>query len=406
MVMVKGFRGIRYNPNEIESFDDVLAPPYDVISPTQQDDFYDKDPLNVIRLVLAKGEGDSRYESAAATYNEWQESGVLLRDQGECIYPYYQEFEENGTKILRKGFIAVVKIEDFSTKQILPHELTFPKHKRDRLKLTTACNSNMSPIFCVYSDPNGSLESEIDKNLEDPVIDSTGSDGIRNRMWAIDDQDIINQIKTQMADKTLLIADGHHRYETALEYKSVTRSNGDQNDDRPADYVMTFLSRAEDKGLIINPTHRVIKNMGDYTLESLLQKLSADFDIVEMGFSEGISDIGRNEISIISRDQSKSHRLRPKQLSGVSYENMGVMQLHSKVLNKVLDEESSGVVYTKYLDEALDLVANRGYELGFLLSSLDANDIFEVVMDDKRMPHKTTYFYPKILSGLVFNPLW
>ena len=259
MATVKGFRGIRYNPEKIENFADVLAPPYDVINSSEQEELYNKNPHNVIRLILSKGEGDSKYEEAAQTFRSWIEDDTLTYDEEPSIYPYYQEFEENGKKLTRKGFLAAVKIEDFSTKKILPHERTFPKHKRDRLKLNTACKANMSPVFSVYSDPEIAIEKLLDEKLKDkPIFDITNEDGVRNRLWKVSDPDTISFIGNHLEDKSLLIADGHHRYETAIEYRNIQRElNGGVTSDKLYEYVMMFLSNAEDEGLIINPTYRV-----------------------------------------------------------------------------------------------------------------------------------------------------
>ncbi len=407
MATVKGFRGIRYNPEKIENFADVLAPPYDVINSSEQEELYNKNPHNVIRLILSKGEGDSKYEEAAQTFRSWIEDDTLTYDEEPSIYPYYQEFEENGKKLTRKGFLAAVKIEDFSTKKILPHERTFPKHKRDRLKLNTACKANMSPVFSVYSDPEIAIEKLLDEKLKDkPIFDITNEDGVRNRLWKVSDPDTISFIGNHLEDKSLLIADGHHRYETAIEYRNIQRElNGGVTSDKLYEYVMMFLSNAEDEGLIINPTYRVVKNIGNLDLESFLNMLGEEFNIEKMPYKEGLSDIGYKEFTILTKDPEFVYRASLKTNKTESPNNLAVTLLHNNVFNKIIDEESAGILYTKYLDEAVQLVRNGEYEIAFILPELRASDIFDVVLTGDRMPQKTTYFYPKILSGLVFNPL-
>ncbi len=407
MATVKGFRGIRYNPEKIENFGDVLAPPYDVINSKEQDELYNKNPLNVIRLILPKGEDDSKYQEAAQTFRSWIENDILTHDEEPSIYPYYQEFEENGKKLTRKGFLAAVKIEDFSTKKILPHEKTFPKHKRDRLKLNTACKTNMSPVFSVYSDPEITIEKLLDEKLtSEPIFDITNEDGVRNKLWKISDPDTISFIGNHLEDKSLLIADGHHRYETAMEYRNIQReADGGVSADKPYEYVMMFLSNAEDEGLIINPTHRVLKNMGDLDTASFLNKLGEEFNIEKMPFKDGISDIGYEEFTILTKDPEFVYRASLKANNIESPNKLAVTLLHHNVFNKIIDEESAGILYTKHLSEAVSLVKDGDYELAFVLPELRAGDIFDVVLTGDRMPQKTTYFYPKILSGLVFNPL-
>ena len=407
MATVKGFRGIRYNPEKIENFGDVLAPPYDVINAKEQDDLYNKDPHNVIRLILSKGDDDSKYEEAANTFRSWIESDILRNDEEPSIYPYYQEFEDGGNKLTRKGFLAAVKIEDFSTKKILPHERTFPKHKRDRLKLNTACKANMSPVFSVYSDPDIVIEKLLDAKLTgEPIFDVTNDDGVRNKLWRISDPEVLTLIANHLEDKSFLIADGHHRYETAIEYRNIQReANGETPGDKPYEYVMMFLSNAEDKGLIINPTHRAVKSLGDITLDEFLNKLGEEFNIEKLPYEEGISNIGHEEFTILTKDPQFVYRASVKNSNIDSPNRMAVTLLHNNVFNKIIDEDSAGILYTKFLDEAVDLVQNGDYEVAFILPELRASDIFDVVLTGDRMPQKTTYFYPKILSGLVFNPL-
>lgn len=400
MATVKGFRGIRYNPEKVKDFGDVLAPPYDVINAKQQEDLYNKNPHNVIRLILAKGEEDSKYEEAAKTFRSWIDQDVLTNDDEPSIYPYYQEFEDGGKKLTRKGFLAAVKIEDFETKKILPHERTFPKHKRDRLKLNTACKANMSPVFSVYSDPEIVIEKLLDEKLTiEPIFDVTNEDGVRNKLWKISDPEVIAAITNHLEDKSFLIADGHHRYETALEYRNIQReANGGTTEDKPYEYVMMFLSNAEDKGLIINPTHRAVKNLG-MNLETFLNNLSEEFNIEKMPYKKGVTNIGHKEFTILTKDPDNVYRVSPK---NDSTEGLAVTILHTKVFGEIIDED---FLFTKFLDEAVSLVQSGEYEIAFILPELRASDIFDVIMTGDRMPQKTTYFYPKILSGLVFNPL-
>jgi len=407
MATVKGFRGIRYNPGKISDFGNVLAPPYDVINSKEQEELYNKDPHNVIRLILSKGDDDSKYEEAASTFRSWIESDILTNDDAPSIYPYYQEFEEKGKKLTRKGFLAAVKIEDFNTKKILPHERTFPKHKRDRLKLNTACKANMSPVFSVYSDPEIVIEKLLDEKLTgDPIFDVTNEDGVRNRLWRISDPETIQIVTDHLKNKSLLIADGHHRYETAIEYRNIQReAKGGVSEDKPYEYVMMFLSNAEDEGLIINPTHRAVKSLGDMDLETLLNKLSEEFNVEKMSFTEGLSNIGHEEFAILTKDPEHVYSVSLKNKDIDAPNKMAVTLLHNNVFNKIIDEDSAGILYTKFLDEAVELVQNGEYELAFILPELRASDIFDVVLTGDRMPQKTTYFYPKILSGLVFNPL-
>ncbi len=406
MVMVAAFPGVHYNPDKIDDFSSVVAPPYDVINSREQDELYERSPYNVIRLILSKGDGDEKYVRASETFRKWIEQGILVQDNQECVYPYYQEFEEGGV-ITRKGFIAAVRLEDFSSKNILPHERTFAAPKLDRLKLTSACRANLSPVFMIYSDPKGTLERDIEERLSrNPVIDAVGNDNVKNRMWKISDNDLISQIKNNMLDKKLLIADGHHRYETALEYRNIQRRERETGSGSERyEYVMVYLCRAESEGLVIKPTHRVVKNLGSLNTGEVLKKLEGRFKVERLPFNEGVTSLKHHEFAVITKDLDFVFKVSLKEPLPVSCDNLGVMTLHELVFGEVIDEEGSGIFYTKSLDEACNLVGGGEYKLAFILSPLRATDIFDVVLADEKMPHKTTYFYPKLLSGLVFHLL-
>jgi len=407
MADVRPFRGIRYNPELIKDYSEVLAPPYDVINSSDQDKLYQRHDNNIVRVILPKGKGDEKYMNAAQEFQDWLNRGILTRDNEPSIYPYYQEFEESGRRLTRKGFIALIKLEDFTSKKILPHERTFPKHKEDRLKLTKACNANLSQIFSIYSDIDCTIEELIDSNIPgDPIIDTVDDLGVTNRFWRITDGSSISKITKLMADKTLLIADGHHRYETALNYKEYMKiKSNTRSGENPFDYVNMFLSCAEGQGLVINPTHRAVKEISGHSESELLSRISNDFEVHKIAEND-INNIQYNEIIMVSNKCNSFYKLASKNGNNDSYNNIGVMSLHRLIFNKIIDEEKSGILYTKYLNELMNLVKTQGYDCGFVLPPLKAKDIFDVVLSNERMPHKTTYFYPKILSGLVINPLW
>ncbi len=406
MAEINGFKGIRYNQDKINDFTKVVAPPYDVINSEQQESYYQKDPLNVIRLILSKGAGDEKYINASATFKEWLENNTLTLEDEPSIYPYYQEFEFEGQHYKRKGFIAVVKNEDFETKTVLPHEQTFKEHKEDRLKLTSACNANMSQVFSVYSDKEGAVEKLIDDNLGNPLIDIEAEDGIKNTFWQISDPGIISEIQNHLKGKSLLIADGHHRYETSMNYRNQQREKfGENSGTKPYDYVMMYLSRGEGEGLIINPTHRIIKNLGALNDYKIMEEIGKFFKI-EKSDLEDATDLEFNQIAIVTDNEDGIYKLTPKETKQKHYENLGVMLLHSEIFGKIINEKSAGVKFSKFTEEVFNDVIKGDFKIGFLLPKLSADDIFEVVLDGVKMPHKTTYFYPKIMSGLVFNPLW
>ncbi len=433
MVMVVPFCGVRYNADKVEVLDSVFAPPYDVISPQEQNELYEKNPHNVIRLILSKGEGDEKYIEAAGTFRRWLDEGVLIQDREPCIYPYYQEFKENGKLVTRKGIIAAVKLEDISSKKIIPHERTFAAPKLDRLKLTTACRANLSPVFAIYSDPEGALEKSIEDRLsKEPIVKAVSGDGVKNYLWRISDSDLLSQIRSRMSDSVLLIADGHHRYETALEYRNTQRKRFNViSEDKDYEYIMMYLSRVEGEGLVIKPTHRVVKNLGSLETQDFLQKLRNKFNIEvvsgavlpepkfgsggnkqfapdenkKLPFNGGVSTLNHQEFAIVTKDSDFIYKVSSKEPLSVGYKNLGVMILHITVFGEIINEEEAEILYTKSVEEVVRLVRTGDYKIGFILPPLRAKDLYEVALSGEKMPHKTTYFYPKLLSGLVFHLL-
>ncbi|MGQ0794056.1 MAG: DUF1015 domain-containing protein [Deltaproteobacteria bacterium] len=405
MVLVRGFSGVRYNPSTIEDFASVVSPPYDVISPEEQSALYARHPHNVVRLEYNSAEGDAKYAEASRIFRQWLDAGILIQDGEPSIYAYYQEFEEGGRVFVRRGFLAAVKIEDFDARQILPHERTFPKHKEDRLKLAEACGANLSPVFAVYSDPEGGIESEIDREIAraKPDVVAHGADGIRNKMWRISDADLISRVQAAMSGKTLLIADGHHRYETAINYRNIQRrKNGAAAGDEPYEFVMIYLSRAEGEGLIIKPTHRAVKTLGSLDAEGVIQKLAEGFNISEVSADE-ILRLASDEFAAVL-PAGKTLKISPKYAS-YDEKSLAVITLHSRVFGEILDEEQSRILYTKSLPELLLLVEGGAYKMGFALPAISPLEVLQVSMEGEKMPHKTTYFYPKLLSGLAFHLL-
>jgi len=402
MAEIEPFRGIRYSKEAVGDFAKVIAPPYDVISPQQREELFARSPFNAVRIELPEGEGKQRYQNANEIYSKWLRDKVLIRDDEPSIYPYYQDFEFEGQRYTRKGFIANLKVEDFDKKIVLPHEQTFRKHKEDRLALTVACNSNLSQIFCVYPDASGEVEEDVDKNIGEPLVDVIFEEGIRNTLWRISDPKIIERVKNRLADRSILIADGHHRYETSINFRDLKRKEtGENSGQMPWDYVMTYLSRGEGQGLIINPTHRIARKVGD----NLIDNLREDFEVERIALERSL-DLGPDQISVVTKDPERTFRLTPKTTREKDYENLAVITLHSQVFGALIEEDKAGVRYSKFPEEVFENVHNGESEAGFLLPKLKSEDIFKVVLDGTKMPHKTTYFYPKILSGLIFNPLW
>lgn len=418
MADVKPLKAIVYNQNKV-NMTDVIAPPYDVISDEYRDELYERNDYNIVKLILAKGSTDledknNRYEEARKNFSQWLEKEVLIKLEKPTILYLLQKYKNNdGKEITRKGFIARCKIEDFSTKKILPHEYTMGGPKQDRLNLTTACKANFSQIFMVYSDKEKQIENAIDYSQK-PFIDVTDDLGVQNIVYRIDDEKTINLISEVLKDKTLLIADGHHRYETAMNYRNLHPEN------EQAKYVMSYFTNMEDD-LLIYPTHRIITK--DIDIDDLLEKTKKYFDVVELSSKDEL--LKEIEISnakkismglytgkyyLLSLREDVDNILEEYNVPKV-LRKLDLIVLHKVLISKELcytdDEQMAqkGILYIKQEAEAFDMVDSKRAKASFIMAYPKIKDIQEISQAGERMPQKSTYFYPKLLSGLVINPL-
>lgn len=423
-IELKPLNAIIYN-NEQVKMEDVIAPPYDVISKKYRDELYERSTFNITRLILSRAENP--YDDAAKSFQEWQNKKVLIKTEKPVIFYLVQKYNHAGCEVIRKGFIARNKIEDFSTKNILPHEFTMSGPKEDRLNLTKACKANFSQIFMVYSDPQKQIENAVD--LSNPFIDVTDDNGVQNLVYKIEDEATINLIENVMQDKTLLIADGHHRYETAMNYRNYLNANGVNSDD--ANYVMSYFTNLDDD-LLIFPTHRIItKWVEPYVL---LEKVKKYFDIkdytftgankaeVKKEFLNAIEQSAKEKISmgLYMKNVNKFYLLTLREnIEDIldKYEVPEVLKtldltvLHKVILTEELafsEEEQmaqDGIKYIKVENEAFDMIDLGKAEASFIMAYPKIQDIKKISEAGYRMPQKSTYFYPKLLSGIVINPL-
>lgn len=453
MVEVKPLNAIVYNQEKVD-VNDVIAPPYDVISDEYREELYHRNNYNIVKLILAKGstdltDEDNRYNEAKKNFDKWLDEKVLIKLEKPCILYILQKYTtENGREITRKGFIARNKIEDFSTKKILPHEFTMGGPKEDRLRLTKKCQANFSQIFMVYSDAKKQVEKAIEalrKNIAPltptlspeerggglkPFIDVTDDNGVQNIVYKIEDEETLSLIEKVLADKTLLIADGHHRYETAMNYRNYLKEQGVNNPE--ADYVMSYFTNLDDDNLIVFPTHRIItKWIEPYVL---LDKVKKYYDLTEFEFNgQNKAEVKEKFLQALEDSNEKriSHGLYMKNVNKFYLlalrENVDAIlneyevpkelkTLDLTVLHKVLitkefgytQEEQmaqDGILYIKQESEAFDMIDSGQAEASFIMAYPKIKDIKRISEAGYRMPQKSTYFYPKLLSGIVINPL-
>lgn len=410
---IKPIEAVIYNKDKVD-MEKVVAPPYDVIDKNYQNELYKRSEYNIIRLILSKE--NNPYEDAKNNFEDFKNKEVLIKTKKPIIFYIIQKYtNDKGQKIERKGFIARNKIYDFSTKKILPHEFTMSGPKEDRFKLVSATKAFFSQIFLVYEDETFKIEKMVEKYLKNPPYFDVKDDlGVENLVYLIDDVDDIKLIQDTLKDKVMLIADGHHRYETSMRYSK-------QHPQNPkAQYVMSYFTNACDDNLIIYPTHRVIEK--DIDGKEILQKVQKYYDIEILkdkdAFLEKIEIENAKQITtglILKNDKNyyvlKLKKDANKQIDAIEpLQNLDLMVLHELILKKELsysDDElmsQNGIKYEKKEDVAFNSL-NHGASAVFIMAYPKMKDILEVSNNNAKMPQKSTYFYPKLLSGLVINPL-
>lgn len=428
MAVIKPFKGILYNQSVIDDLSKVVTPPYDVISGRMQEEFYRLHRNNAVRLVLGKMETsddnlNNRYTRANKFLEDWLSQGVLIQDDGSSLYIYEQNYLFGGAMKSRLGFISLMKIEDPHKSQVLPHEYTFAKPKQDRLDLLKATNMNMSPIFSLFEDEDSSVLNIFkEKRSEGPIID-VEQDGVIHRIWRLSDPGIIRKIGNMMEKKQIFIADGHHRYEVSLSFRDWMRKNKNSSgEENPHDYIMVYFSDLDPEALTILSTHRVIRSIEALNFEDAVTKLKKYFKIQDCvdkdamfsrmekakrcEFIFGMYYKDKGFISLNLKDEAS---LNDVITQGRSYEWkwLDVTILHQLVFDHVLKVEEKvakrdNVVYTREADYAIKLVDEEGYQIAFFLNPPKVEQVRDVARSRDKMPHKTTYFYPKPLSGLLF----
>jgi uncharacterized protein (DUF1015 family) len=433
MADIRAFRAFRYDLGRVGNLSDVIAPPYDVIDPALQQALYDKSPYNVIRLELNKeepsdNETENRYTRAARFLRDWQRDDVLVQDSARGLYVYHQDFEAEGRRYTRRGFLARVRLEPFGSGRIYAHEETLAGPKADRLKLFQATGMNLSPIFGLYPDPDDEVMQQLDAVVSRTLpIQATDHLGVVSKLWPITDQHLVSTVTGLLGPKPVFIADGHHRYETSLRYLEEHRAAGDVRDDEaPPNFTMMMLVGMSDPGLIILPTHRLVSGLPNLTADRVAEILAPHFTVERVGTGE---QGARNTWESIEADGSQdllgfgtvadgiwqTARFRSPQLMAEraashspAWHSLAVSILHVAVLDHLLPQATGGKPQCKYvhlLREVTDAAAAKQCQLAVLVPPATMQHVEQIAGNLEKMPPKSTYFYPKLLTGLVFNSL-
>ena len=449
MADILPFRALRYNLNRVAP-GEVLTQPYDKITPAMQDEYYNVSPYNLVRVILGKSEaGDGEtgnvYSRAAASLKQWQAEGVLAQDAEPSIYVYSQTFkvpgDPSGAEIERRGFIALGRVDDYDNKVVFRHEQTLSKPKADRLNLVRATDAHCELIFMVYDDP----ADEVGKTLEQagaPTLEMRDEYGVVHRMWKVSDPKTVAAAKAKMADKKLIIADGHHRYETALNFRNEMRAkHGSSDTEAPYERVMIAFVNMDAPGLVILPTHRVVFGLDNFNIFAKTAEVMQYFDVQDLG---GVTDVpssvpqvrpssgltwadamqrlreaGKDRTTLLAVTAQNAFLLRARDNSHVAalkdlseqQRKLDVVQLHKLILEEIIgmsEEDIRAQKHLKYIrdaEEAINEVRSGAAQIAFLMNPVRMEQVRDIAFAGQVLPQKSTDFYPKMLSGLTIYSL-
>ncbi len=430
MVEIAPFKGITYNKEKIEDMDEVMSPPYDIISEEMQNNLYKKHTNNFVKLILGKqfpndSAEDNRYIRAKQLFDKWQKESILLESEKNAIYPYKIKYTLNNETKIMNGFFVLLKL-DPDYKLVKAHEKTLSKPKADRLDLMRACKANLEPIQLLYMDNDDSIRKMIDDGINMSILDVKGYDGFTHKLWKLEDENIISKIVSELDNEILFIADGHHRYQTAINFADETRKKTGTSDECASfNYRMVILANIFDEGLAILPTHRFIK-MPHLNLDDLLEKLQKYFIVEEKTIEMTNNDydrVGKHIISDIKTEDEHKFALYCKKKYYVLtlkdekvmdeiaknqskvWRTLDVSILHKIILEQILrindDNLEDHVKYTRIDGEAIQLVDEGRFDFSFLMNATKIDELKAIAEAGEHMPQKSTYFLPKMLSGLV-----
>jgi uncharacterized protein (DUF1015 family) len=426
MAEIHPFCGVRYDEQKAGSLELLVAPPYDVISEQDQEELYQLSPYNIVRLILGKdtpGDNahDNKYLRAARDLNDWQKEGVLCQDKNRSLYVYEHEFTlPSGERKTRRGFMGRVRLERFESGQIRPHENIYQAPLEDRLQLLRACRANLSPVFAAYDDPHKTIDQFLGTDKA-PVFDLMDSQQQRHRIYLLEDPQKIAGIQQAMRQMELFIADGHHRYTTALNYlEEQKRQNPDLSPDAPVNFIMMMFVNLFDENLTILPVHRLIKHNIEVEKDFLLRSLENDF-LIESFHDHSPENLSRcvsngggdyyhfglilpgNKFFVLTLKDSEGNRVLREKIG-----ELDVTVLHTRIVERILgipptDPEKEHVLFTPDVAAAWKGVQESRYRMALLVNPTRVEDVKAVACAGGRMPQKSTYFFPKPLCGLVMH---
>jgi uncharacterized protein (DUF1015 family) len=421
MAEIQPLTALRYDPRTVGSLDAVAAPPYDVIDDELRAELAGRSPFNVVEIDLPRADdGGDPYLHAQTIFEHWQQQGVVVREREPSIWVLTQDYTgPDGQAYTRHGFFARVRVTDYGPGLIRPHERTHPGPKEDRLNLTRATRANLSPIFSLFSDPDAEAWRALEPTTSgEPFGTVTDADGTVNRLWRVTDPDTIERVQATLRDRELLIADGHHRYETARVYANEVGGEGEHS------YVLMFLTSLQDSGLTVFPTHRLLTDLKTSERQlAIRDALLENFEVEELGDASELQPASggdRVQMGYMDSFHKKPFRLTLKDqsiaeraLAGkpAPYQRLDTAVLEAIVLKGALGmtdddiDHKHGLDYSKDFEDAVDAVQSGRADAAFYMAATPVEQVQEVAETGESMPPKSTYFFPKIPTGLIFNPL-
>lgn len=433
MAQIQPFRALRYDPARV-AVSSAVTQPYDKITPEMQERYYAASPYNLVRIILGKrlatdGPEENPYTRARADLTDWRRKGILLQDSKPSIYRYTQSFTApgGGSQQDRQGFIAIGRIEDYSAGVVFRHEQTLAKPKADRLDLLRATRAHFGQIFMLYSDPEQRIEGSLEQ-AGTLITEVTDEYGVVHRLWQVSDPDVITGIQEAMADKNLIIADGHHRYETALTYRNECRAGAGSaslQESAPYEYVMMTFVNMDSPGLVVLPTHRVVHGLDSFSMEKFREDASDYFTADEVDpqldarratailkeaahTGTALLAVARERVFLLSRPKSPDVAF---QGISIRQQSLDVVQLHRCLLQRALGisedaiRNQVNVSYVRDTAEAIALARGGQADVAFLMNPARMQQIRNIAFSGEVLPQKSTDFYPKLLSGLTIYAL-
>lgn len=425
MAQIAPFCALRYQTEKAGKIESLTCPPYDIISEEQRKEFLRENEYNVIRLELPRGE--EPYKDAQKTLEKWLQDGILKQDDKPAVYIYEEEFTARGKRMSFRGFICRVHLEEFSKGIVLPHEETLSKAKADRFALMQHTFCNFSQIYSLYMDEQRtSAELIAQLSARQPDVEMTDGEGVTHRLWVAEDGPQVQALCASFAEKKLYIADGHHRYETALNFRNWCREQGLAVEGDAVDSVMMMLVDMADPGLVVFPTHRLVRGLESFDAEAVKRGCEEFFDVTEMDDATvmeqeldqlyqqgkkafGLYTGGKGWTKLVLRDVAVMEAMLPGKSKALR--ELDVSVLHTLVLERIMgiDRENMAqqinLTYTKIFDEAISSVQEGKAQCSFVLNPTRVEEIRDVAAAGEKMPQKSTYFYPKLITGLVMNRL-